>query len=355
MSTQKRRSFSISSAVIAGVVFAGLSSLPAHAEPRKLVAIRDVVATATPDSVGRSVKRSSESLGRGVAISFSKGNISTQVPSDPEHGISVKTEAGPMKVRLPRSNAAADAQPLGAGMVSYDNRDGSSTVPVVVDDGSIQINTLIESPASPREYTYAFELPPGAVVKELDGGAIFFYSDEGSFIGGLAPAWAKDASGSFVPTRYRIDGQRITQVVEHTVNHRYPVVADPWLGFSLFSYVRNDVRPWWNGQPVYTMELSAWGQLIYRGSAALGLATLPLGTALPVTWLGYKVMTYEGWAEVVARQPGARTTSVRQQYVCHVRYGYPVLGSGWRWDLEKARPIKNDWTRTNVLAHRCNW
>ncbi len=103
------------------------------------------------------------------------------------------------------------------------------------------------------------------------------------------------------------------------------------------------------------MELSTWGQLIYRGSAALGLAGVPMGAGMPIAYIGYQIMTNEGWAEVKSRQPGANTVSVQQQYVCHVRYGYPVLGSGWRWDLERARPPKYDWTRTNVFAHRCNW
>ena len=65
-----------------------------------------------------------------------------------------------------------------------------------------------------------------------------------------------------------------------------------------------------------------WGQ----APAALGLAGVPMGAGMPIAYIGYQIMTNEGWAEVKSRQPGANTVSVQQQYVCHVRYGYPVLG-----------------------------
>lgn len=44
---------------------------------------------------------------------------------------------------------------------------------------------------------------------------------------------------------------------------------------------------------VYTMELSAWGQLIYRGSAVLCLVAR-LGCGLPVTALGCMALFVSG-------------------------------------------------------------
>lgn len=51
-------------------------------------------------------------------------------------------------------------------MVSYDNNNGSLTVPVVQKDGSVQVNTVIESPSAPTRYAYPVELPDGASVQE---------------------------------------------------------------------------------------------------------------------------------------------------------------------------------------------
>lgn len=72
---------------------------------------------------------------------------------------------------------------------------------------------------------------------------------------------------------------------------------------------------------------------------------LPGADGPTVTALGHRLMTRNVWAEVTAHQPRTNTLSVKHQYVFHVRYGYPVLGSDCRWELEAARPSKPDWTR----------
>ncbi len=41
------------------------------------------------------------------------------------------------------------------------------------------------------------------------------------------PAWAKDANGAPVPTRYEIEGNTLVQVVDFTADTAFPVVADP--------------------------------------------------------------------------------------------------------------------------------
>ncbi len=45
-------------------------------------------------------------------------------------------------------------------------------------------------------------------------------------VAGVAPAWALDASGQPVPTRYRIEGTTLVQVIDHH-GAAYPVVGDP--------------------------------------------------------------------------------------------------------------------------------
>lgn len=46
-------------------------------------------------------------------------------------------------------------------------------------------------------------------------------------IGSIAPAWAKDANGIDVETRYSLNGNTITQVVEFDEHSAFPIVADP--------------------------------------------------------------------------------------------------------------------------------
>lgn len=61
-----------------------------------------------------------------------------------------------------------------------------------------------------------------------DGGAQIV-DFEGAVKAYFEPAWATDAEGKSVPTRYVIDGNSLTQVVDHKCFEHvaYPVVADP--------------------------------------------------------------------------------------------------------------------------------
>jgi hypothetical protein len=45
----------------------------------------------------------------------------------------------------------------------------------------------------------------------------------------VAPAWALDADGDPVPTRYELRGNNLVQTVDHTgADFSYPITADPW-------------------------------------------------------------------------------------------------------------------------------
>jgi len=337
--------------VVVGVVpMASADDLPGG-DQGLAVTVVEAIDGVQPDLVDSAANVATDEEGD-TAIAAAIGDVEITVPTDPANPLTIQSDGGDIDIELPISEKTSDAVAAENGIVVFDNNDDSATAPIVREDGSLQINTVISSPDAPTAYPYRIDLPPGTTIEHVGESLLFVNGDK--LVGGLAPAWARDADDRNVPTRYVVDGATITQIVEHDATFTYPIVADPWFGFNLFSYVRNDVRPAYNGKPVYTMELSAWGQLVYRGSAALGLATVPMGVGLSIASAGYEIMTNEGWAEVIQRQPKAATTSVKQQYYCHVRYGYPVLGSGWRWDLEAGRPTKSNWT-TTVLSHKCNW
>lgn len=77
------------------------------------------------------------------------------------------------------------------------------------------------------------DLPAEAsiVLDQATGGGAILASD-GSWIAGIAPPWARDASGSDVPTHYEVVGNTLVQVVEHSNSFVYPVTADPRVGFE---------------------------------------------------------------------------------------------------------------------------
>ncbi|WP_257131989.1 hypothetical protein [Bacillus toyonensis] len=44
------------------------------------------------------------------------------------------------------------------------------------------------------------------------------------------PAWAKDANGNPVSTHYKVEGNKLIQVVDFDENTAFPVIADPgWI------------------------------------------------------------------------------------------------------------------------------
>lgn len=225
------------------------------------------------------------------------------------------------------------------GVVSYEHPDGFSYVPVLREDATIQAHTVIEEAEAPMEFTYDISVPAGGKM-EVVGSAVLILDADGQMVGGVAPAWAKDADGRDVATHYEVDGNRLTQVVEHR-GATYPVVADPWMGKNLFGHVYTD---WTNGAMRVNATPSAWGKLVWAG---VGVPAGPAG--------GQVVLNTYGWAEVWSRGADVRRAlskdSMRQQFECHA-LGSPFAGE---WNLEKWRPNRTVHWSYGVAIHHCNW
>ncbi|WP_367141165.1 MULTISPECIES: hypothetical protein [Streptomyces] len=97
-------------------------------------------------------------------------------------------------------------------------------------DGGIRALAVLKDASAPREQRYDIGLPDGARLVKLNTGAVAAIAKNGTFLGGFATPWAKDARGNPVPTSYRIDGNTLIQSVQTTDSTAFPVVADPkWL------------------------------------------------------------------------------------------------------------------------------
>jgi hypothetical protein len=66
-----------------------------------------------------------------------------------------------------------------------------------------------------------------AEVFGVDTGEVFLLDAADRVITGFEAAWAKDANGAPVSTRYRLEGNTLVQVVDFDQNTAFPVVADP--------------------------------------------------------------------------------------------------------------------------------
>lgn len=216
--------------VAALLVVAGTTTASAEEQPPTAVDAINAVApevfqdVAATESAGGTVAAEAEIVEAGLVIS---------VPTDPAAGISVVGGGVDLGIGLPNGTKASPASVDGDGIVSYDNGDGSATVPVVKDDGSVQITTVIDGPDAPTRYAYPLDVPEGGSIEDAGNGMIAVLDQDGEFVAAVMPPWAKDANGNPVATHFEIDGDTLTQVVEHTAATAYPVAADPkfaWYG-----------------------------------------------------------------------------------------------------------------------------
>ncbi len=239
-----------------------------------------------------------------------------------------------MGLKLPFADTAADAIETGvSGTVSFDNKNGSFTVPIAKSDASIQITTIISNPAAPTRYDYDFSIPEGGTIEQLGTGAVLIRDNAGFFIAAVNPAWAKDTNGNSVPTHYEVEGRTLSQIVTHSSGMAYPIVADPWVGTLYFDSISQDT---WNGQPAVHIVPSGFSRM------------------LEASGNGWQVREF-GWMQLKQVWPEVTTKpTYEQQYKCHAEFALVPWIGGNTWDLEKARANLGNWY-IGALQHRCNW
>jgi len=153
-------------------------------------------------------------------------------------------------------DAVVDTAPSGAELVEHE--DGLVSTTVVRTGDSIQALVLLPDHDAPSSVTFEVQ---GQLSQDEEGVITAVMPDGTRWI--AAPAWAEDAAGRSVPTRYEIENGKIVQVVDHkSASFIYPIVADPYLGYRLFYRVtrdryRNDYR--YNAWP------TPWGAYVSTG------------------------------------------------------------------------------------------
>jgi hypothetical protein len=253
------------------------------------------------------------------------------VPVDPAAGISFSSERGTASIGLPFASDAADAVAVKPGVVSYDNNNGSRTVPVVLDDGSVQINTVIENANAPTRYDYPITVPVGSKLVTNEDGSVFAKDDSGAISLMIAAPWAKDANEKDIPTSYEISGTTLIQKVDHVQSNdvAYPVVADPWLGKNLIAraWVENDRH---GRGYLINVNPTLWGR-INNGLLTLGAHEAELRRKLG------------GNASKI-------TPTIREQFNCHIVGNLFEPGTYNMESWQRFMP----WGNQLNLRYRCN-
>lgn len=245
-----------------------------------------------------------------------------------------------MGLELPELGLVTSPEIADDGTAVFEAGDANVDVGIqALSDGAVRAVTVINGIDSPTEYEYDFDLPEGVVMKPTQDGGVRLYNDGGEMMGAILPAWAVDGAGTSVPTRYEVQGSKLTQIVAHDSQAvEYPVVADPKIYYAwwqIFSWTEfHTPRAYPTGQ--LSIALSGWGRWDVIMNAGQFLTS--------------------GWNLLKSKYPSRiLKTSMRQQWDCHVLGGIAEWGT---FDLEMKRPPNANWrSRVGMLppSATCNW
>jgi hypothetical protein len=201
-----------------------LSQVTRQAKTPERALLSGLASTAKPDARHAMLSRSN-----GARIG---------VPSSADRPITMTGAEGGPSLAIGITGAEGAAKPVVPGVTSFDHGDGSTTATIAKADGSLQLVSVIQGASSPTEWSYSLQAP-GLRLELGDDGSVTGFNGDDHPVMTIAPAWAVDATGAEVPTRYEVDGTTITQIVDHTRQKVvYPVVADPriswfWWGIGI--------------------------------------------------------------------------------------------------------------------------
>ncbi|WP_223227660.1 hypothetical protein [Leifsonia xyli] len=154
------------------------------------------VTAATSETVAAAASVAVDATGDNNAIDATLAGVDLTVPVDATDGISISGDSDAVTIELPFAEKADDAVAEKPGVVSYDNNNGSSTVPVVQKDGSVQINTLIANENAPKRYDYQLTAESEQTLHLTENGSDYLATTDGKPTLYIAAPWAKDANGS---------------------------------------------------------------------------------------------------------------------------------------------------------------
>ena len=200
-----------------------------------------VVATETGEALeiaGSLVEDAAPLVDVGDGFVSRVGGSVVELPADPSERLVLGGTAGEIGVGLPVAAGVGDGVVDESGAVVYES--DTSAVSLAAQgtvDGGLQVLMVIDGSDAPSEYRFDMTVTAGSTLESTPDGGAQVVGVDGSVVVTVAPAWALDANGQPVSTRYRIDGTTLVQVIDHA-GAVYPVVGDPkfsksWWGWTV--------------------------------------------------------------------------------------------------------------------------
>lgn len=157
-----------------------------------------------------------------------------------------------------------EAEVVSAGTTVFSNVLPATDGVVQEIAGGVRLMTVAKGPEAPTRVDYTFA---GSVLTAQGDGSVLVEVD-GQPVSTILPAWALDANGAPVPTRYEISGDTLTQVTEHQ-GAVYPVVSDPAsVGFCMLNWLPAVCVKYTRAETVQSYNQLAIG----AGAAVVGAA-----------------------------------------------------------------------------------
>lgn len=154
--------------------------------------------------------------------------VGVVVPDEATDGITLSAGDFTMNIGLPNADEAGPSVPSGQGSMVYPSAHSTASAVIPTGDG-VQLLSVINSEKAAESFAYDLGLLPGHLLEATADGGARVVDQEGVVKAEFEPAWAQDAAGIDVPTRYSVEGNTLTQIVDHKglEGVAYPVVADP--------------------------------------------------------------------------------------------------------------------------------
>lgn len=237
----------------------------------------------------------------------------------------------PQVVETPAPPTAADVRatgtPVTSGGLTLAARAELETATLTVEpqpDGSVTATAPVWARTTPPALVATLAAPEGTTFDPQVDGSVVVRDAAGAFVGGLAAATASSE-----------DDARLRAAYEVVAPDLLTVTVSPGLTGATFD-APGTVRVWFG---TAVLESATWGER--EGGRSLAVDPTPWARS------GGLAGQDGTWAAVVAQEPEADSTGMRDQFLCHA-VGAPDKET---WNLEPWRP---DVGSLATLAARCN-
>lgn len=155
-----------------------------------------------------------------------------------------KEDNSELSIGVPNDINLSSPNLTDSGSFEYKN---NGSVDLILQPTEFGVRSIIniKNINAPKEYKFDLNLPKGHKLvtshdyfkgtpgDDLDTGEVFVVDENNIIQSVFGKAWAKDANGKEVPTKYEVIGNSLIQTVDFNADTAFPVLADPdWVAIG---------------------------------------------------------------------------------------------------------------------------